>query len=149
TVSPDNLLHTTFFVPFFDRPIDSLPEGYQRLTPELAAEYRQHVLEGIDGRPLRYIFKGINMGPDGGVFVEGHVVDETVFEARKHLALQYSDERRPTPMLHISLARVTSEITPQRFRNLYGFIGGLRDLDIGEITVKNVLLLEGFDKFGF
>ncbi|MCD6539502.1 MAG: glycogen/starch synthase, partial [Candidatus Omnitrophica bacterium] len=146
----EELIHTTVFVLVFERPLDKNYLGKPRLTLQMAREYRRHIIERIGSKEIRYIFRGVNLTPDGTIIVQGYVDDNTIFELRRYLEEAYPDDtgRRKTPLLHITLARLIRPISYESFYKLFKKIEGkYRDYEIGEFIVSKLLLFEGYDKF--
>jgi len=146
-VMPLDLMHTTVFIRLFDIPIETVtPDDY--LTDEVSDQFRRDLIAGLNGRQLIYTFRGINLGPDGAGFYEGHVDDNTVFDLRDYLGRQYPDPKRKKSFLHMSSLRVVKPISVDRFRKLYSLIEGYRDKEFGRVVVSKLVLAEGFDNFG-
>jgi starch synthase len=145
--TPEKVLHSTVFVPVYDIPyetqdeLEKLESSY--LVRKMASEFRTNLLDILSGRGLKYNFEGLNLGPDGAIFVQGHVEDETVFELRRELGERYVDEGRRTPFLHISFGRVIGSIEPEQFRKLYERIKEYREEQFGEVNVSKLLLFSG------
>ncbi|MFH1397502.1 MAG: glycogen/starch synthase, partial [Candidatus Omnitrophota bacterium] len=149
---PEGLLHSTVFVPVYDIPYKIEEElGKIELSypvSEMAQGFKANLIGMLKGKKLKYNFKGLNLGPDGAIFVQGHVEDETVFDLRKALGDIYVNKDRKTPFLHISFARITKPITPAQFKRLYERVKESRNLELSEVIVSTLLLFSGKDIAG-
>ncbi|MCF7892147.1 MAG: radical SAM protein, partial [Candidatus Omnitrophica bacterium] len=141
------MLHTTLFVPFYDIPVRDITTGTPRLTKSYAQRYQRQIIDFVKDREIIYIFKGISLGPDGAIFAKGYTKDNTIFGLRRYLSGMYPDPNRKTPLLHISLARISSFMELEDFRSLYQTVLKYSDIELGEFSVSKLRMVEGFDKF--
>ncbi|MFA5287546.1 MAG: phosphotransferase, partial [Candidatus Omnitrophota bacterium] len=109
------------------------------------------VIERIFKRhtPISMELKGVNLATNGGVFVEGHLTEEALFELRADMAVAFPVQDRPTPLAQFTIGRVNQDISGCDFSRLYQAIAKLRNHSFGSIEVDQAVLVEVQDKFGF
>jgi len=90
--------------------------------------------------PISIHLKGLNLGPDGTIFVEGHVDDNRLFELKKELADLFPDVFRRSHLLHITLARNVHGLTDNELSLIYQWIAQHRRMSLGTITVTRPYL---------
>ncbi|HNW40114.1 MAG TPA: UTP--glucose-1-phosphate uridylyltransferase, partial [Candidatus Omnitrophota bacterium] len=132
----------------FDIPIADPEASALKFTPEWIEQFKQKVASQVKSGELKVTFKGVSLGPDGGIFLQGHVEDNGIFDLRKYLTQQYIGPLTRTPLVHMTLARLVQPVTPARFSGLYETIRQYRELALGEMAVSNFSIFECYDKFG-
>ncbi|MCX5701158.1 MAG: selenide, water dikinase SelD [Candidatus Omnitrophica bacterium] len=145
TITPVELLHSTLF----DIVPSSSDESAANLNLEHVRKFTDTVSSSVKAGQIKYSIRGLSLGPDGGIFAQGHVADEKVFGLRDSLDKTFPDSRRETPFLHITLARITTPISPERFKALYDRIAQSRNTELGAIAITRFALLQRYDNFGF
>jgi starch synthase len=136
SVTDNEIIHTTLFV---------LGERYG-ITPEMADKVKA-ILNEIG--PLKIRVKGISMGANGNIFAQCYVEDEKFYRLIRRLEWAFPDETRPSRLLHVSLARISEQISPDKFKQLYDYVAAHHDIDFGQIEIKTPQLIEVMDRWGF
>ena len=145
SVLSKELLHFTLFVIVYDIPLAEITEQTPRLDIQMVNTV-SNIFNSIDLVTVQ--FEGVNLGPDGGVFVQGHVQEDTIFELRNKLSDEFPDEKRRSPLVHMTLGRIASPVDIEEFKKLYDEIEGLRNMDFGRVDVRCARIIADTDRFG-
>ncbi|MCX5704078.1 MAG: radical SAM protein, partial [Candidatus Omnitrophica bacterium] len=92
--------------------------------------------------------KGVTLASDGTLMVEGYAEDNNIFDLRDELNRQFPAFKSHTPLLHVSLGRITQPITFGEFKNLFESVRELRERDFGVITTDRFRLVVTTNYFG-
>ncbi|MFC1483279.1 hypothetical protein ACFL56_03355 [Candidatus Margulisiibacteriota bacterium] len=143
---PDNIFHLSIFIVIYDIPLNEYNPKKHDINNKIIAEIEE-ILKNT--KPIEIDFSGVNLGPDGGSFIEGHVKNDEIFNVRKKLENNFPNKKRRTPLVHISLGRIVENISKEEFAHLYNEIKKMRKLKFGITTIKNCRLVTVKDRFGY
>jgi len=152
---PAGLRHFTIFPIILDWPENF---SFDVLTPAQIEKIQRTIDEVVaEHGPIRIRLKGLNLGPDGGLFVQGVPVEslkapekDSLYVLRQRLADLFPDIYRREFLAHITLLRPNSKrtLTPDEFRKLYAWVEGHRADDLGELVVDRMVLRKTETRFG-
>ncbi|MBU1999005.1 MAG: glycogen/starch synthase, partial [Candidatus Omnitrophica bacterium] len=146
SITPKNLIHTTLFI--------FTPSIIKLHQTTLFSDANNQIVKGINELlkevgSITVNIKGINIGTNGAIFAQGRVVDEKLFELRRGFDLLCSSVERRSRPLHISLLRISDQISPEEFKRLYEIVSELREIYFGTVVIRYPKLIEVFDRWGF
>ncbi|RKY34836.1 MAG: hypothetical protein DRP78_06085 [Candidatus Omnitrophota bacterium] len=113
-------------------------ENQMRVFQKIAEETPEFEIE----------FKGINVGKDGGIFVQGYVSDTTLIDLRGRIREKFGIIYKYPVIVHISLGRVENGLTETEYQNLIKLIEQSKNMPFGKVKVKNLKFIKAFDSQG-